>query len=276
MDPAHALARQDRGLGMGPVRGPAGGAAMSGRAIAAMTHAQRMAANREKRRRVLAFLRSEIWTTPGVLCSLLGDRGATSRLVAGLVRDGLVVVEDIPFGRKVVGITLDGQAVAAALVGKEFVARAHEMGRVPLATLEHRCDLQRLRIACAKAGWGGWTYPDRVPVSKKAGKDAHRPDALATTPDGVRVALEVERTPKTAKRYRFILGRHLDAIRRGEYSCVLYTCPDAARVKGVRAIIHGLGHAVVGGVDKKLTEADLDHFDFLSYDDTPNWQPKEH
>lgn len=248
-------------------------------AIAALGHAERMARHQEKRRKVLAFLRSEIWTVPAVLADLLGEPGrpyderGVRRLTATLARDELIV-RDQAGHRVVVGITTAGQAEIAAILGKECVARAYERGKVPLATFEHRCDLQRLRIACAKAGWTGWTYPDRVPVGKK-GKDTHRPDALVTTPDGVRGALEVERTPKTAKRYRFILGRHLDAIRRGEYSCVLYTCPDAARVKGVRAIIHGLGHAVVGGVDKKLTEADLDHFDFLTYDDTPNWQPKE-
>lgn len=43
----------------------------------------------------------------------------------------------------------------------------------------------------------------------------------------------------------------------------------------MRAVIHGLGHAVAGGVDKTLTETDLERFAFLAYDDVPNWQPKE-
>lgn len=225
-----------RGAALRPVREGAAMTAAAYPATAAMTHAERMAANREKRRKVLAFLRSEIWTVPATLQALLGTperpayRQEVHRLMAALARDGLVVLDTVE-GRQIVGITADGQAWIAGMLGKPPLTAAYQTGRTPVSRLEHRTDLQRLRIACARAGWTGWTYPDRQPAQKKASpaaKDTQRPDALATTPGGVGVALEVERTIKTAKRYRFIAGRHLDAIRRGDYAYVIYASRDAA------------------------------------------------
>lgn len=236
------------------------------------THDERMAAHAEKRRRVLAFLRTETWTTPGVLSELIGDRSSASRLVSSLERDGLVVVESLPFGRKAVGITPTGQAEAAAVTGKP-PGRAFERGRVPVSTLDHRLNLQRLRISLARAGWSGWVYPDRQPVAQKSRKDTHRPDAVVTTPGGVRVALEVERTVKTAKRYRFVIGRHLAQISAGMYTYVIYACPTPAMAAAVAAVVHKLGHVVVSGQDKKLTADDFLRFSFLSYQEVPSWRP---
>ncbi|PZP50920.1 MAG: hypothetical protein DI596_14865 [Azospira oryzae] len=249
-------------------------------AIAAMAHAERMARHQEKRRRVLAFLRQELWTTPAVLAALLGtperpaQRQAVHRLVAGLVRDGLATTELLPTGQQVIGITPTGQAEAAALVGKAPIPRAYERGRIPAATLAHRIDAQALRVACAKAGWSGWVYPDRLPVAEKA-RWGHRPDAVATTPGGLRVAVECERTVKTAKRYRFVIGRHLAQIAAGMYAHVIYACPTPALAAAVAAVVHGLGHVVVDGVDKLLGEGELARFDFLTYDEVPSWTGKE-
>ncbi len=180
------------------------------------THAERLEARQAKMRRLLAFLSSELWTTPKVAADLmhLSSRSALSQTLRAFQKAGLIVVDelDTPAGRRrIVGITHDGQALVAGLLGRPAETRAYERGRVGAATLEHRTALQQLRISAARAGWTGWTYPDRQPPAAK-GRAGHRPDALVTTPVGERVALELERTLKTAKRYRAICGAHLDAF----------------------------------------------------------------
>lgn len=226
------------------------------------SHAERMARRDDKRRRLLAWLRTEIWTLPRVAADVMGLQLASSaaRPLDALARDGLVVLDDVtrPDDTKVqiVGITLDGQAAAAALLDKPFVMRAYERGRVGLATIAHRNDLQLLRLACVRAGWREWTYPDRVGVDTKMAGQVYRPDALALHPAGVRVAIEVERTIKTAKRYRFIAGRHVAAMARGDYEQVIYTAPDAAKASALGTVWQRLGHVVVAGRDVPL-DADL-------------------
>jgi hypothetical protein len=236
------------------------------------SHSERMARAAEKRRRLLAFLRSEVYTTVDVAAAVmqLRDRYSATKTLAALQRGGCIVVDKIalPLGGHVtvVGITLDGQAAVAELLQKPFIGAAYERGRVGLTTLDHRTDLQRLRLACARAGWREWKYSDRVSAAEKSVKDVHRPDAISTTPSGVRVALEVERTLKSKKRYRFILGRHLEAIQRSEYQHVIYTSPDAARADALRAIVHGLGHVVTRGRDVAVSPDLFSPFCFCVYD----------
>ncbi len=233
------------------------------------SYAERMQRQQAKARRLLAFLRTELWTVPAVAAEVmqLGSRSAVAETLAGFVKAGWIVQDEIdtpPGRRRLIGITASGQAHIAALLGREPAMRAYERGRVGLATIEHRIQLQRLRIAAARAGWTGWLYPDRQPVSKRRG--GHRPDALATAPAGVRVALELERTIKTAKRYRAIAGAHLDAIARGEYSRAIYICPDAARAAAVQKVFQSLGRALVGGREIVLTEEHLSKFSFTTHD----------
>lgn len=244
-----------------------------------MTYEERMSAWKEKRRRVLAFLRTESWTTFAVARLLIGcgqaaDKGQTSRVIAGLERDGLVVTDSLE-NRMIIGVTADGQAAAAGLVGKP-PGRVYERGRLPVATLDHRVDLQSVRVRCAFAGWSGWTYPDRIPAREKtSAKAAHRPDALAMTPAGERVAIECERTIKSLKRYRFVVGHHLSQIVAGKYAKVVYACPDADRAAAVRNALHNLGHVVVAGQDKRLTDTDLEKFLFLDYSSVPSLGQKK-
>lgn len=143
--------------------------------IAAMPYEERMQARREKERKVLAFLRREIWTTPKVLAVLLqwpdgrpAARQQVHALVKSLKTKGLVETEALDNDKFAVGITADGQARAAEILSKEMVLKEYERGRVSLSTFQHREDLQLLHIRCAKAGWGLFTYPDRLPVDQKS------------------------------------------------------------------------------------------------------------
>lgn len=248
---------------------------MSAKNLISHSHAERMQRAAEKRRKLLAFLRSENYTTASLAADVMQMSSAYSakKTFDSLQKAGFIIVDKIalPIGGhvNVVGITLDGQAAAAELLQKPFVSCAYERGRVGLTTLQHRTDLQRLRLACARAGWHDWRYPDRVSADQKSVAGAHRPDAIATTPGGVRVAIECERTLKSRKRYVFVIGRHCEAIQRGDYERVIYTSPDTARAEALRSIVHGLGHVVASGRDVPVSPSLFNPFLFKTYEQIP-------
>jgi hypothetical protein len=235
------------------------------------SHAARLARRDEKRRKILGFLRSEIWTVPEIAGMVAGvhDPRTIQSTLDGIERDQMIIREEsiLPNGRRVilVGISMTGQAHISHVLGKPLVDRAFERGRAGLAQVEHRCDLQRLRIQLAYAGWSGWTYPDRVPVTEKTQHNTHRADAISTMPDGVVVGLEVERTVKTTARYRSILSHHVNALARKKYSRVIYTSPTEATARAVCSLMTRIEHIVVAGRETPVTPEMLSCFRFLTY-----------
>lgn len=235
------------------------------------SHAVRLERRDEKRRKVLAFLRTEIWTLPEIVGLVAGvtDPRTVRSTLAGMLRDDLLTVEEstLPSGRRVelVGITMTGQAQVSYLLDKPLIERAHERGRAGLSQVEHRCDLQRLRIQLAQAGWTGWNYPDRQSVAEKSQAGGHRPDAIATMPNGTVCALECERSVKTSKRYRAILGHHLSSISRSDYQRVIYTSPNEPMRDAVRSLITNCDRVIVSGRDAAVTTEMLSHFSFTTY-----------
>lgn len=232
------------------------------------SHSERLAARDAKRRRLLAWLRTEIWTTYEVAASVmqLQNGHAARRTLASLSKEGVIALDAIetPRGpRQIVGITMDGQSAAAGME-KTLIARAYERGRIGITVFDHTLDLQHLRLECLRAGWKNWTRPD----AEKWGKN-HRPDALAITPSGVQVAIECERTLKTAKRYKAILANHLTSLKKGAFRRVVYTSPTPEKLRNVERLLRSLPPLIVNG-EKVLPGPAIDaHFDFVLYESLP-------
>lgn len=237
------------------------------------SHAARLIAQATKRRRLLAWLRSEIWTTPDIAGDVmqLRDRRAIARTLHAMARDGLVTLDsiEIPLGSlPIIGITMDGQGDAAT-GDKPLVARAYERGRVGLTIIDHSLDLQRLKLACLRAGWKNWTRPD----AEKWGKH-HRPDAIASTPEGVQVAIECERTIKTPKRYKAVAANHLDALKKNAYRHVIYVSPTPEKLRHIERLLRTLPPLVVAG-EKVLPATTIDAcFAFATYENLPTLNMK--
>lgn len=235
------------------------------------SHAARIARRDDKRRKILGFLRTEIWTLPEIVGLVAGvrDPRTITTTVCSMERANLLTLEEctLPSGRRVslVGITMDGQSHISHLLNKPIIDKAHERGRAGLSQVDHRCDAQRLHIQLAQAGWTGWKYPDRVPVAEKSQAGMHRADAITTTPTGVVVALEIERNVKTGKRYRSIFSYHLSALARGDYSQVIYTSPNVVTAHAVRSLVASINQVIVGGRETIVTPEMLSKFQFLTY-----------
>lgn len=238
--------------------------------------AQRAARREQKRRLILRFLRTEIFSTPWVLSELIQttDPRTIKRTVDALEREGLVVVDTVETDwRRVslVGITPHGQAAAwRPDSGEALVEKSYERGRVGLTVLDHTLDLQLLRIRLARVGWRDWTNADRIAPAARANVNVRRqnykrPDALARHPSRGVLAVECERHVKTRKRYEMIVGSHLSSIKTGAFSGVVWACPTTEIAQTVRQIIGGIGYAVVQGERIKLGPADREKLHVADY-----------
>ena len=221
--------------------------------------AARLARAQEKQTLLLRFLRDEIYTTPSVVAELLQiDARAARRTVATLERAGYVkrhalnLIPDTPPAR-IIGITAVGQSNAFdPAAGEKVITRWFERDRFSLVYLKHTLDVQRLRIAAARAGVEKWRNGDRLEAVQKGVK---KPDALCIDLSGKRTAIECERSVKSPKAYSDVLGAHLQAIKQGKWRRVIWSCPDAQTREKVRALLLGVKLVRVASVPTQIEPA---------------------
>lgn len=232
------------------------------------SHTDRMTAQAEKRRRLLAWLRLEIWTSPDIAGDVMRLAHATTirNTLASMARDELITLDSIETEtgiRRVIGITMEGQSTAA-IGERALMTNVYQRGRVGLTVIKHTLDLQRLKLACLRAGWKNWTRPDSSKWTKN-----YRPDALARMPDGKTVCIECERTIKTKKRYKTVLANHLSGITKGAFQHVIYVSPTADKARNVERIFRSISTLEVTG-ETILVEPRIDaHFTFTTYENLP-------
>lgn len=178
----------------------------------------------QKRRVLLRFLRDESWSN---LANLVGvarlSEPAIFKTLCQMERDGFLLRHKIAQLRlSLWGITPKGLMFAWD-ESEVMEPRPHfEPSKLSIVTIHHYLDIQRARLAAERAGWSQWMPGNQLPKAIKK-----RPDAVATTSSGQRVAIEIERSVKTLKRYEAIFATYLQMIKQGDYAMVHYVCPDA-------------------------------------------------
>ncbi len=180
-----------------------------------------------------------------VLCQVLGiQRNAVHKTLASMEREGLVRSELVSRGfasLKLISLTPHGAAMAVdpADVGPGAF-RYHEPGRVAESTLAHGIDCQLVRLALERAGWQGWKSDLQNHRDVAGNLLLKAPDAIATDPEGSVVAIEVERTIKSKKRYETIISQYLQMVRTGTLSRVFYI----SFVPGVAARLEAIFNSI--------------------------------
>lgn len=241
-------------------------------AIPAMTHAQRMARAQDKRSALLSFLASgEVWTTAEIAAQVMGvsRRRALDALMA-MARDALIASEALPLAGRLLtlyGITPHGCAVADAFDCPHF-----EKSRTNPSWVEHRVAGQRLRLAAEAAGWRDW-LPERA-LRVRAAQEGWKkiPDAVATSPTGEVVAIEVERHCKTPKRYSELWLAYLQDMKAGRFRKVDFVCPAGVEVLVARAMAR-VTHVKLNGEAVAITEAHRARFGYFNF---CNWPGENH
>lgn len=203
----------------------------------------------EKRRRLLRFLRGELWSTAELLGQVLGlqSRQAVWKSLRQFEAEQIIRRHEYSVlgGSLLIwGITAHGQGLAFNPESETVRRHYFEPSKVSEFTLRHTLDIQRLRLAAELAGWSDWQNGESLGA---VGKGLKRPDAIAIDPAGIKTAIECERTLKTVKRYEVVLSAYLQSLKRDEYSRVVWVCPTADISLRLQAIICGIESVTVAG-----------------------------
>lgn len=214
---------------------------------------ERAARAAEKEDYVLTWLSDFIYSTTDVLGKMLDlNPSATLSALRRLERKGYIVRDEIPvYGRIVLpiwGITMTG--LMASLTPKQIETqklRYHQKGRVALSSLQHEMDVQRVALFCEDEDTYNsvyWTTSRDLPWPSKKSDPRWPvyPDGLMGVPNNgdednpAVIAVEVERTRKTPKRYAQILKGHAANIVQGRYCGVIYFCLDQQAAESLNAL----------------------------------------
>lgn len=245
-----------------------------------MPHATRMARHTEKTLLVLQFLREETWSSTHVLSKLLEVAYSTTHKLlkrmseAQLIKSTPVFIAGLRGATRVVlhGITHHGLAMSCPLNTTTEIGRAWEPSKISPLFVPHQLELQAARLRAQKLGWQAWT-----PARLLSGKGLPKlPDAEALCPDGLQVAIELERNIKSLRRYEVVIGSYIFVIKQQQrWQRIDYLCPSTdfsirlaqafSRVEQIRIEATDSHPGRAGS----LEQAHLDLFRFYAVDDWP-------
>jgi DNA-binding MarR family transcriptional regulator len=231
------------------------------------SYQQRCARAQSKREVILRFLRDETWSNLTNLTSVLGlTEPAAFKTISQLERDGFLLRHKVESLRiSLWGVTPQGLAFAWHESETMQPRPYFEPSKLSVLTIYHYLDIQRARLIAERAGWTNWIPGTRLPKDIKK-----RPDAIATDSKGNIVAIELERTIKTLKRYEAIFAIYLQLMKRDEYAKVHYVCPDASFAPRLIRMFELIKSVPVAGERVPITEKHRARFPVYALD---NWPP---
>jgi len=229
----------------------------------------------EKQAKVLSFLLEERFSTASVLAPLLNitingmQKTLRKMEKAELIKAHTVNFELSSWNLKIWGLTPTGTLLATDI---DEDVKFFEIGRIKPITIAHSLALQRVKVISMSLGWGEWESSSKM--LKKANESRSMwvqvPDAVALSPKGRKVAIELERTVKTPKRYIEILANYAEMISMGVIDEVVYVCPEQLTLR-LERLFNRIEKIIFKG--KVITTPDglLSRFYFISYDE---WEVK--
>lgn len=193
---------------------------------------------------VLEFLLDETYTRADIIQKLLGYKHVRTAYKTLGKMEALELIKSAEFSvagvrkLKLWGITTHGQGMAYK--GKFTEKPAFQPAKIRLASLNHNLGLQQVRVGALKAGWSDWTRGG----FKKKGEVS--PDAVVTSPTGEKVAIELELSLKTLRRYRHIMLAHLKERKKGSWQQVWYVS-EPNIIERVERAFASLDYIVIDG-----------------------------
>lgn len=224
-----------------------------------------------KRKKVIQWLCTHRWSTAKVLANVLGlGLRGTENTLAKMGRDGLIraIRLETNFGRpiRLWGLTNHGLQLAPEFDADNRNAQTIQPSKISLNTLQHELDSQYIHAASITHGWNGWKSD--TSFARELILDGLKvPDAIANTPNGETVALEVERTLKSQKRYEEIMRSHLLGIKNKRWDKVLYLSPTAQISRSVERSFQKITQISHKGQRVTLTGQHRLLFSFSTYEE---------
>ena len=207
----------------------------------------RLQIHAQKQTKILHWLKTEIYSSSEILALMLGlnHRQSLHKLLMTMQEQGLIRYAKVPVVggyQNLWGITEHGQALAYdPSKNATPSAKVFEPGRISALRLKHILGLQKMKWQAQQADWTGWKNCDRgVRPQGKSEKLRHRPDVLVIDPAGLVIAVELELTFKTVKRYaEEVIQSHARQIYvEKNYQHILWVCPTAEDVRRMKNLLN--------------------------------------
>ncbi|WP_299695710.1 MobC family replication-relaxation protein [uncultured Vibrio sp.] len=195
------------------------------------TNKERQALHQQKIENVITFLKQEGYSDITNLMLLLQykKRPPLDRLLNKLIQQGSIIKHELILMDGKIKISLWGITefgVTQYIQSPTEHYQAFEPNRTKFSTLEHKLMNQKVRIYLNRHHWREWHNTDSYEFRENHKDLDHRPDAICTSPNGIKVAIETERTLKSPSRYRSILKSHILARKKKLWVGVYYVVPN--------------------------------------------------
>ncbi len=221
--------------------------------------------SQEKQQRLLFFLRDETWSSVSIIAQWLGlSLSATYKTLHQLEKKKLIkpfYVVDLKLN--IWGITPDGLLHSWSEDEPMQKRQYFQPSKIKPVMINHHLDLQQARLNAEHLGIVQWQLGTQLP--KNVGK---RPDAIATF-NHHRIAVELERTVKTKKRYEVVFAEYLLAIKQGKYTTVHYVCPSNDFASRLSRLFDLIITIPVAGERVKINNKHRSKFEVYSIDKWP-------
>lgn len=222
----------------------------------------------QKRQLILDWLKVEGHNSTEILSQVVGmkNQGAHNTLKA-MLRDGLLRCEDLPTGAKmqvIYGLTPHSAMLASDFVNNVMI-NYFEPGRVSAWTLQHNLSVQKLRLQLQAEGWTNWKSDRQCKREGQQNKWLKVPDAISTNPDGHVVAIEVERSYKSLKRYAEIVSNYLQMMKQEQLRAVHYYCTGQCTAEKMQAIFQSIKQVKIKGELITLQPHHYQQFHFFNF-----------
>ena len=222
----------------------------------------------QKRQLILNWLKDEGHSSAEILSQVVGMKGqGAHNSLKAMIRDGLLRCENLPTGAKVQVIY--GLTPHAAMLASDFensvMVNYFEPGRVSAWTLQHSLVIQKLRLQLQAEGWIGWKSDRQCKREGQQNQWLKVPDAIAVNPDGQHVAIEVERSYKSLKRYPEIVASYLQMLKQEQVAAVRYYCAGQVTAAKMQAIFHSIKQVKIQGQLITLQPHHYQQFHFFNF-----------
>jgi len=222
----------------------------------------------QKQQALLSWLVDFTWTTSLIAGEVMGlrSRSAVHKTLQQLKRRSLIRSTGIQFleGRDVIiyGITQEGLFWVNSEDGRHFRKPTFDPAKVAISTFQHRLDVQRCKLKIKDAPNLIWTAENNLPKEV-----SYRPDAIVQSNTST-IALELERTAKTRKRYQQIIVSHLRQINQGHYEQVHYVSTINGFAERLQKLFDSIPKIRTKGQSISFNDELKNHFKFYSL---TNW-----
>mgnify|MGYP003604123330 FL=1 len=225
----------------------------------------------EKERKILSFLLEEGYSTAKILAQFLkmtpnGVQRTLRKMEANdLIKAHTVDFELSSWNLKIWGLTPSGTLLATP---EDEKFKFFEVSRVKPITMAHSLALQRVKVLALSQGWSEWESSSKMLQNANLNRSTwlQVPDAVAMSPKGRKIAIELERTVKTPKRYVEILANYAEMLSSEIIAEVIYICPENI-AKRLERLFHRIEKIIFRGKAIPVPEGLLKRFYFVTYDE---------